>query len=77
MQILTSKLSIAHQLTGDYRSYCMAISMQSNPCSSAVAGQLDGIYPATMTEEYIPHPAAPAQTQYCITAGATQNIYLF
>ena len=37
--------------------------MQCNHCSSAIAGLLDGIYPATIAEDYIP-PAAPAPTQY-------------
>ena len=52
MQNLTRQLSIVHHMTGDYRSCCTAICMQCNQCSSAVAGLVDGIYPATMAEEY-------------------------
>ena len=52
MQNLTRKLSIVHHLAGDYRSCCTAICIQCNQCSSAVAGLVDGIYPATKAEEY-------------------------
>ena len=62
MQNLSRKLFIVHQLTGDYRSCCKAISMQCNQCSSAVAGLLDGIYPATMAEEYIPPSSTSSNT---------------
>ena len=54
MQNLTRKLSIVHQLTGKYRSYCMAVGMQCNQCSSAVA--------ATMAEKYIPPSSTSSNT---------------